>query len=63
MSNRSCDDGSCGYVRPGGVNYCKSPLILSVLLGKLIIFLRWFRRIRKGVPLRVLHAAVWQNGL
>ncbi|KAL6715778.1 target of Sbf [Lecanora helva] len=21
MSNKSCDDGGCGYVRPGGVNY------------------------------------------
>ena len=21
MSNRSCDDGTCGFVRPGGVNY------------------------------------------
>ncbi len=24
MSNRSCDDGGCGYARPGGVNYRES---------------------------------------
>ena len=26
MSDKSCDDGSCGYTRPGGVAYRKNPL-------------------------------------
>ena len=26
MTNRSCDDGGCGYTRPGGVAYRKSRL-------------------------------------
>ena len=26
MSDNSCDDGSCGYTRPGGVAYRNDPL-------------------------------------
>ena len=46
MSNRSCDDGTCGFARPGGVNYRRFPnslksLLISIERELITTGLRW----------------------
>jgi len=35
LSDKNCDDGGCGYTRPGGVTYRMPSLIPLILINEL----------------------------